>query len=258
MRVAISNQKGGAGKTTTAINLAGALNARGHDVLLVDLDPQGHATDGLGFGDRYENTETGLLDALADLDDGPTLSDLTVSHDELDLVPAHEAMINAEDVLSGKMKREERLSMLVADANQYDYVLIDCPPNLGVLTDNAIVAAPNVVIPAQAKTTSKRAINLLFKQLGSIERAFDDVTEIALVANEVQSDNESTEMMQWFREVFENREDRDPILVFEIRKRVVLQRAYNAGVSIFKHDEDCDMEDVYDELAARVEVVGDD
>jgi len=232
MRLGVTNQKGGAGKTTTTLNVAGALNQRGHDVLVVDLDPQGHATEGLGFGGLYDDPgRDSLFDVLPDLD----------------------RMVNAEDELANVMKREERLDMLLdeSDADQrWDYVLVDCPPNLGVLTDNAIVATGNVLIPAQTKSTSIRAIELLFKQLRSIESAFGDVDEVGLVANEVGVDGEAEEMMDWFEDVFEDRED---CKVFEIRKRVALQRAWNAGVSIFEHHEDSDMEPVYLDVARHLE-----
>jgi len=256
MRIAISNQKGGAGKTTTAINVAGALNDRGHDVLLVDLDPQGHATDGLGHADKYDADRLSLFDVLPDLDAMNRLDDLVVDHSEMDLVPSHERMINAEDELAGEMKREERLRMLLdGSTDRWDYVIVDCPPNLGVLVDNAIVAAPHVLIPAQAKSTSKRAINLLFKQLRAIESAFGEINELGLVANEVGVDGEADDMMQWFKKIFEEKHGRE---VFEIRKRVALQRAFNNGVSIFEHDEECDMEAEYSRIATHIEEVADE
>jgi chromosome partitioning protein len=254
MNIAVSNQKGGAGKTTTTLNVAGALNQLGNDVLVIDLDPQGHLTEGLGFEELYDDRDRdALIDILADLDrissGGGT--DLIIEHPEMDAIPSHERMINAEDELANEMKREQRLDMLLEDvADGYDYVLIDCPPNLGVLTDNAIIATSNVLIPAQAKTTSIRAIELLFKQLRSIETAFGDIQELALVANEVETDGEAKEMMAWFRDVFE---DKDRCAVFEIRKRVALQRAWNVGVSIFEHTEDCDMESEYLAIAKHLE-----
>ncbi|MDB2294447.1 ParA family protein [Halorubrum ezzemoulense] len=259
MRLGVTNQKGGAGKTTTTLNVAGALNQRGHDVLVIDLDPQGHATEGLGFEDLYDDSDRdSLFDVLPDLDRMGDLEQLAVEHQEVDVVPSHERMINAEDELANVMKREERLDMLFneSDADQrWDYILVDCPPNLGVLTDNAIVATGNVLIPAQAKSTSIRAIELLFKQLRSIESAFGDVDEVGLVANEVGVDGEAEEMMEWFKDIFEDRENCE---VFEIRKRVALQRAWNAGVSIFEHEEDCDMEEVYLDGAEHLEDYADD
>jgi len=251
MRLAVSNQKGGAGKTTTAINVAGALNQLGRDVLLVDIDPQGHATEGLGLEGHYDAPGTTFLDVLGDLDRVDDLGQLVVPHDEMHVVPSHQAMINAEDELSGVMKREERLAMLLEDdADAWDYVIIDCPPNLGILTDNAIVATSNVLIPAQARSTSIRAIEMLFKQLASMEQAFGEINELGLVANEVGADGEADEMMDWFKDVFENKNE---CKVFEVRKRVRLQRAWNAGVSIFEHEEDCDMEGVYLDIAEHLE-----
>ena len=254
MRIGVTNQKGGAGKTTTTLNLAGALNQRGHNVLVIDLDPQGHATEGVGFEDLYDDRDRdSLFEVLPDLERMGDLKQLVVKHQEVDVVPSHERMINAEDELANVMKREERLNMLLDDSDadqRWDYILVDCPPNLGVLTDNAIVATGNVLIPAQAKSTSIRAIELLFKQLRSIESAFGDVDEVALVANEVGVDGEAEEMMAWFRDVFE---DKERCEVFEIRKRVALQRAWNAGVSIFEHEESCDMEEVYLDIAEHLE-----
>jgi chromosome partitioning protein len=253
MRIGVTNQKGGAGKTTTTLNVAGALNQLGNDVLVIDLDPQGHATEGLGFEDLYDADRDSLFEVLPDLDRMDELEQLVVEHQEVDFVPSHERMINAEDELANVMKREERLNMLLDESGadqEWDYVLVDCPPNLGVLTDNAIVATGNVLIPAQAKSTSIRAIELLFKQLRSIESAFSPVDELALVANEVEVDGEADEMMEWFKDVFE---DKEGCAVFEVRKRVALQRAWNAGVSIFEHEEECDMEEVYLDVARHLE-----
>jgi len=251
MRIAVTNQKGGAGKTTTAINVGGALNQLGYNVLLIDLDPQGHATEGLGFEDLYDADRDSLFDVLPDLDRKDDLPELVVSHEEMDVIPSHEAMINAEDELSNVMKREERLDMLLEGVDEvYDFVLIDCPPNLGVLTDNAIIATQNVLIPAQAKTTSIRAIEILFKQLRSIESAYGEITELGLVANEVEVDGEADEMMDYFKDIFDDKEN---CPVFEIRSRVALQRAWNNGVSIFEHEEECDMEPEYLAVADHLE-----
>lgn len=252
MAISVSNQKGGAGKTTTSINVAGALNQRGRDVLLVDFDPQGHATEGLGFEDQYLKDDKSLFDLLPDFERMDEAPELVVEHLEMDLLPSHQNMINAEDTLSGTMKREERLKFLLEEIDGYDYIIIDCPPNLGVLTDNAIVATRNVLIPAQARTTSIRALEILFRQLGAMERPYGTIRELGLVANEVGTDGEAKEMMEWFRDVFEEKEYAP---VFEIRKRVALQRAWNNGVSIFEHDKECDMEAEYLAIADHLEVI---
>lgn len=251
-KVAVTNQKGGVGKTTLTINIAGALSKKDKGVLVVDLDPQGHATEGLGLQDEYEKKPPSLYDILVDLDNKPSINDLIVEHEEFDVVPSNIDMFNAEPELTTSMRSRERLSMALDSIEKdYDYVLVDCPPSLGNLTDNAVLACRKVLIPAQAEGTSIRALEILFDQIDTLEETYgEEIEELALVANRVEEDNEAKEMMEWFKNTFEGR-----FPIFEIRKRVKLKRAWNEGVSIFTHNESCDMEDVFSEIAIYLEGV---
>lgn len=250
MRLAVSNQKGGAGKTTTAINVAGALATRGHDVLVVDIDPQGHATEGLGFEDAYDADVLSLYDILIDISATDRFPELVREHAEFDVVPAHVDMFKLEGELTTSRRREERLSMAFdALEETYDYILVDCPPNLGPLVDNALLACQNVLIPAPTRTTAIRALEILFDQIDVLGDTFDvEITPVAIVANEVTTDSEAEKMLDWFDDVTGG-----GVPVFEVRKRVALQRAWNNGVSIFAHGEECDMTSVYDDIAAYLE-----
>lgn len=249
-RIAVSNQKGGVGKTTIAINVAGALASRGHDVLLVDLDPQGHATEGLGLGDHYEDAWPNFADVLTTLNDPPPLSTALAAGEEFDVVVSNVDMFTVETDLTGAMRSRERLSLALDDvADDYDYVIVDCPPQLGHLTDNALLACRQVLIPALAEGTSIRALEILFDQIDTLEEGYETaITPIGVVANRVEADGEADEMMDWFEATFGDR-----LPVWEIRKRVVLKRAWNNGVSIFNHDESTDMEDVFIDIASHLE-----
>jgi chromosome partitioning protein len=147
--LAIANQKGGVGKTTTAVNLGHYLAAAGERVLLIDVDSQANATSSLGF-DKH-TLKTSIYDTLVD---GKPLADVIIpsGRENLDLAPASVQLAGAEVELVPLMAREHRLTRALDKLKTpYDYVLIDCPPSLGLLTLNALAAAEGVVIPLQSE-----------------------------------------------------------------------------------------------------------
>jgi len=246
-RIAISNQKGGVAKTTDAINIAGALAERGQRVLLWDADPQGYLTMGVGFDDAYTADAPNQYMALKE-PSSHDISDLILTHDEFDIVPANIDMFQLEQELVSAMRGRERISQLLADLNGYDFVIMDCPPSLGHLTDNALLACENIVIPAEAEDTSIRALDILFNQIDTLEQNFDEttITERAIVVSNIDYplDGEQQSMLEWFDETFG-----DYIPIYEFRNRAAVKRAFNQGVSIFGSDEECDQEDELLQLA---------
>ncbi len=147
--IALCNQKGGVGKTTTAINLSACLAAAEKRTLLIDLDPQGNSTTGIGF-DKY-SVQRGIYDTLLSDVDLPSLYvDTEIPH--LKLMPASSAMIGAEIELVEIVSRETILrNRLAAISDRFDFMIIDCPPSLGLLTVNALTAANSVLIPVQCE-----------------------------------------------------------------------------------------------------------
>lgn len=164
MIIAIANQKGGVGKTTTAINLATALAAAGKRVLVLDCDPQGNASTGLGLDRRQRDHST--YDVLIG---GVELSDAIrgTAIPGLEIVPATAALSGAEVELVEFDRRSHRLADALAGIRPYDHVLIDCPPSLGLLTVNALVAADAVLVPLQCEFFALEGLSQL---LGTIER----------------------------------------------------------------------------------------
>jgi len=171
---AVTNQKGGVGKTATTIHLGGALAEAGRNVLLIDLDPQGHLTDGLSLdqaptGDDAANLYRALVGEYTG-----SVADLIAEHSRpagrLDVVPNTVEMFLAVRELDRSRAREHRLARLLsAFRGVYDHVLIDAPPSLDVLTDNALTAADGVLIPVQAEDSSLKALRLLLPQIAAVD-----------------------------------------------------------------------------------------
>lgn len=164
MKIAIVNQKGGVGKTTTAINLATALAAAGKTVLLVDIDPQGNASTGLGIDRRSRDCSVyDVLIGQASLAEAI----LPTQVPGLSIVASTAALSGAEVELVGLDRRMHRLGTALAGAAAFDFILIDCPPSLGLLTLNALVAADRVLVPLQCEFFALEGLSQL---LGTVER----------------------------------------------------------------------------------------
>jgi chromosome partitioning protein len=165
---AVSNQKGGVGKTTTTINLAASLAKEGNKVLIVDLDPQANASSGVGY--PRQEVKAGIYDVIMEYRPLASVR-LPTGIDGLELVPATRDLVGAEVELVEEEGRERRLrKTLMSSREHYDYILIDCPPSLGLLTINALVAADAVLIPVQAEYFAMEGLSELLLTTANVRK----------------------------------------------------------------------------------------
>lgn len=174
--IAIANQKGGVGKTTTAVHLAAALGLSGKKVLLTDFDPQGDASSYMGF---TEDEDITINDLMQEFVSGKNVNirDIIKTSEKnggIDFVPADLGLASAEFYLAPIMARETILKQLLMQvADDYDYIVIDCQASLGILVLNALAAADGVIIPAQTQEFSKKALKAIMNIIGQVQRGIN-------------------------------------------------------------------------------------
>lgn len=174
--IAVANQKGGVGKTTTAVNLAAALAVLGHETLLIDMDPQGNATSGVGF--QKQDFDPNLYDVLVDLlPIEKTIKASTLQ--KLSVAGANNDLAGAEIELVSALARESRLKgALSAIKSRFSFVIIDCPPSLGLLTLNALNAADQIIIPIQGEYYSMEGLAQFTTAVDGVKRALNQKLQL--------------------------------------------------------------------------------
>jgi chromosome partitioning protein len=174
--IALANQKGGVGKTTTAINLAASLAVLEKKILIIDADPQANATSGIGFDLR--EVKTSIYECLTE-DIDPTTAILTSEMQNLFLIPSHIDLVGAEIEMLNLPNREKMLKNVIGKIrDQYDYILIDCSPSLGLITVNALTAADSVLIPVQCEYFALEGLGKLLNTIKLIQRGLNPELEI--------------------------------------------------------------------------------
>jgi chromosome partitioning protein len=245
--IAVANQKGGTGKTTSTLNIAAALAEQGKRILLVDLDPQGSLTIAMGVN-PMELKHT-VYDALI----GPALSiaDVLLSPKlRMDLAPATIDLSGAEVELLNEIGREHILKGKLAPArHQYDFIFIDCPPSLGLLTINALSAADQVLIPVQCHYLAFRGMQLLFRTIEKVQqRSNSSLTVLGILPTfyDVRTAH-SKEVLEELRVAYKER-----LIDVPVRYRVGLADAVVGGQSILEFDSRGDTAQAYRQVAEVV------
>ncbi len=245
--IAVANQKGGVGKTTTTLNLGFSLARAGKRVLLVDMDPQGNLTSGAGAAGKSAFT---IAEALLDLSKGlPAVVIPVAGPGSLAVAPATLALASAEASLFNRLGRELRLRDLIQQrGREFDFVLIDTPPSLGILTVNALVAASSVLVPTEARYFSLEGLRMLQESVEEVRYLNPSLKLLGIVVSKYDRRlREERSVNGYLRETWGE-------LVFhtEIGTNSKVLEAGSGGLSIFDIDGGEKAADMYEELGAEV------
>ena len=228
--ISVANQKGGVGKTTTTVNLSTILAKKGKKVLLIDTDPQGNATSGLGVSKDVELSVYDIL--IGDTEFDETLQETAIKN--LKVCPSNISLAGAEVQLVSMMSREQRLkTKLDKIKDQYDYILIDCPPSLGLVTLNAFTASDSVLIPVQCEYFALEGLGQLLNTVNLVKKHLNKNLEIegALLTMYYARTNLSNQVVKEVKKYFENK-----VYKTVIPRNVRLSEAPSYGMPITIYD----------------------
>lgn len=245
--IAVANQKGGVGKTTTSVNLAACLAALDRKVLLVDNDPQGNATSGLGFDKR--DIKKCIYNMLIDEVPAEDVVRKT-EYKNLDVLPATIQLAGAEIELVSRMNREGRLKLALEKIkHNYDYVIIDCPPSLSLLTVNALTAASSIIIPIQCEFYALEGVSMLMNTIQLVQRNLNPALKLEGVVMTMfdSRTNLSQEVVNEVKKAFKTK-----MYQTIIPRNVRLSEAPSHGEPVIKYDPKSKGAQVYMDLANEV------
>ena len=228
--ISVANQKGGVGKTTTIVNLSTILAKKGKKVLLIDTDPQGNSTSGLGVSKDVELSVYDIL--IGDTEFDETLQETAIKN--LKVCPSNISLAGAEVQLVSMMSREQRLkTKLDKIKDQYDYILIDCPPSLGLVTLNAFTASDSVLIPVQCEYFALEGLGQLLNTVNLVKKHLNKNLEIegALLTMYDARTNLSNQVVKEVKKYFENK-----VYKTVIPRNVRLSEAPSYGMPITIYD----------------------
>ena len=242
----IINQKGGVGKTTTTINLGTAMAACGANVLIIDMDPQGNLSTGMGV--EKVKREKGVYNILID---NLSINDAVIKTEipNLNLIPSNEDLLGIDIELSNESDRVMRLKKALEDLNSYDYILLDCPPSLSLLTLNALVASTGALVPLQAEFYALEGLSQLLKTIEDIKNSVnhDLMLEGVIITMFDGRNNLSNQVEQDVRSYLGTE-----VFTTKIPRNIRLSEAPSHGLPALIYDHKCSGSAAYINLAREV------
>ena len=246
--ICVANQKGGVGKTTTTVNLSAALAMQGYKILVVDMDPQGNASSGLGIK-KHESIDSNIYHVLIG---EKAMQDVIFKSSTANLwvATANPDLVGAEIELVDMPQREYRLKGAIASvADQYDYIIVDCPPSLGLLTLNSLAAASSFLVPLQCEYYALEGLSQLLNTAGLVKKGINPHLHIEGIVLTMfdKRNNLGHQVVEEIRDHF-----KDKVFTAVIPRNVRLSEAPSHGVSIFGYDPKSIGALMYMELAKEV------